>query len=1396
MAQTIKLKRSATEGAVPTTGSLELGEVAINTYDGKMYIKKDDGTESVVEVGDTSEYLPLAGGTLTGNLLANHASATPIQITRSSGTNINIKYSSASGTTYVGQGASAGTLRVGTNADLIGTGNEVWHYGNLPTSSVANWNTAYSWGDHASAGYLPSSSYTNVFKSGSEIAGSQDLNNYRTTGYYSQDSNADATSGSNYPVSLAGLLEVITGDQGNGLQTEQRYSRYNTNDKYVRHYYNGNWTAWAQQWTSASDGSGSGLDADLLDGQQGSYYAPKSAPDFTGEVFTDASQNAWAFRATTGATSNSSGLWFTGTTARLLLRDSSGVIKTSISANGTNSENIINGNTIWHAGNDGSGSGLDADLLDGQQGSAYLRSNVSATNSVDLRAPIFYDSGNTGNYLDSPSSSIFRLNGSTAVNLAVGGTTKLTATTTGIGIGTSSPMARLDVESGAGNVGFNYGTSSSPERGNLWYDTDGTGWKFNIGKVQSGSFTSQVTIQDNGNVGIGTSSPSEDLDVSGTARANAFYVDGGSNRYLYITSSDGLGECELRLGDAADTDAGAISYDNATNSMQFRANAAERLRIDSSGNLLVGTTDSNVSNNNGSGTGFNFLASGQQKIATDGNLSLILNRLNGDGGIVEFKKDGTAVGSIGSAFGNRLFVGNGDTAVRFAGDLDTIVPWNASTNALRDAAIDLGEATGRFKDLYLSGSARASSFVDAGNSNNYLDSPTSSVFRLNGSSGFVLSANGSTIVTGNSGGIDVTGTATADVLESTGGSYSAGVDTVSNAGLVLAQDQPIYSLSASGQYLRYLIRHSSSNDIAIGQSGTGLIGNIDLYTGTSGTVRFYTAGLQAQVTSTGSVDAKSFRDIDNTAFYVDPASTSVLNNLQLNGVLNTGTNVNLTLRRNGSNVLNAVSGATYLYPGDSSTVALTLQSGRAIAPILSIGQVNNYVDVIDSSRNLTNIGNITSTADNSFLTMGVAGAGSAVGGRYLSIEGNTDTGGEGSGRIFFAEHNSTTASMDNYGMSLGYRGGATTVEGASGNTWDGLGQIGNGEWGMWGHNDSASGSLIMYGDRAASFINFAGNGLDGVGRVRFSDTSPTLQEDGNYLRIQTSSGWTSIGSGNSSWTHFFTDRGGFYFGTRINVNGEIKVYNSNTRLISTGAYAPAFYDSDDTAFYVNPASTSVMNTVYIGGSGGGYISRNPGSQLGSMWIAAGSNGTGGGNTVVLAGGNVPYVMADQGGTSITGDLTPSGTLYLDNPNNSSTNDPNIDSKGELTSGTAYSYHALFKDGNGVIKGRITHNQYGAQFSNLSDYRAKEDYQEVENATSRLMSIPVRNFQWIGSDLRTDGFLAHEIAEVVPEAVVGEKDAVLEDGTPDYQSIDQSKIVPLLVKTIQELEARITALENA
>ena len=69
-----------------------------------------------------------------------------------------------------------------------------------------------------------------------------------------------------------------------------------------------------------------------------------------------------------------------------------------------------------------------------------------------------------------------------------------------------------------------------------------------------------------------------------------------------------------------------------------------------------------------------------------------------------------------------------------------------------------------------------------------------------------------------------------------------------------------------------------------------------------------------------------------------------------------------------------------------------------------------------------------------------------------------------------------------------------------------------------------------------------------------------------------------------------------------------------------------------------------------------------------------------------------------------------------------------------------------------------------------------------------------NFK-IEPDKIVDGFIAHEVTPVVPEAVLGEKDALHEDGTPDYQAIDQSKLVPLLVAAVQELAEKVRILEG-
>jgi hypothetical protein len=117
------------------------------------------------------------------------------------------------------------------------------------------------------------------------------------------------------------------------------------------------------------------------------------------------------------------------------------------------------------------------------------------------------------------------------------------------------------------------------------------------------------------------------------------------------------------------------------------------------------------------------------------------------------------------------------------------------------------------------------------------------------------------------------------------------------------------------------------------------------------------------------------------------------------------------------------------------------------------------------------------------------------------------------------------------------------------------------------------------------------------------------------------------------------------------------------------------------------------------------------------------------------------------------------------------------------------------NGNGQV-GTIQTNGSATSYNTSSDYRLKENVVTEWDATTRLKQLKPSRFNFIAdADTTVDGFLAHEVQEIVPEAITGTKDAVDADGNPKYQGIDQSKLVPLLVKTIQELEARLTALEG-
>jgi len=116
---------------------------------------------------------------------------------------------------------------------------------------------------------------------------------------------------------------------------------------------------------------------------------------------------------------------------------------------------------------------------------------------------------------------------------------------------------------------------------------------------------------------------------------------------------------------------------------------------------------------------------------------------------------------------------------------------------------------------------------------------------------------------------------------------------------------------------------------------------------------------------------------------------------------------------------------------------------------------------------------------------------------------------------------------------------------------------------------------------------------------------------------------------------------------------------------------------------------------------------------------------------------------------------------------------------------------------GTQQGYIHIYDGGVTYNTGSDYRLKENVSDMTDATSRLKKLKPKRFNFISDETNTlrDGFLAHEVSDVVPEVVTGEKDAVDSDGNPVYQGMDHSRLVPLLVKTIQELEARIAVLES-
>ena len=280
----------------------------------------------------------------------------------------------------------------------------------------------------------------------------------------------------------------------------------------------------------------------------------------------------------------------------------------------------------------------------------------------------------------------------------------ITVSGSNVGIGTSSPSNynsgsnNLVVGASSGDNGITIATGTT--NGGLLAFADGTtGNSAYRGYIQydhnsdflavGSAGTEAMRIDSSGKVGINTTTMQSTFNVNGT--------DGNIANFSYSAAA-----AELKI---LATTVDAIGIFTGTNdNFIFGTNSTERMRLDASGNLLVGTTSTTPWTNGAGTSADNAIALREDGLIAasrwSGNAAFF-NRTANDGAIVVFNKDGSTVGSIGTQ-GTAMTIGNGVTGLRFSA-AGYVHPHNVTTNAASNGTTDLGASTAKFKDLYLSG---------------------------------------------------------------------------------------------------------------------------------------------------------------------------------------------------------------------------------------------------------------------------------------------------------------------------------------------------------------------------------------------------------------------------------------------------------------------------------------------------------------------------------------------------------------------------------------------------------------------------------------------------------------------------------------------------------------------
>jgi hypothetical protein len=937
--------------------------------------------------------------------------------------------------------------------------------------------------------------------------------------------------------------------------------------------------------------------------------------------------------------------------------------------------------------------------------------------------------------------------GNGKIRLFTGGTEKVILDGSNVGIGTSSPVDKLQITtSGAGSpyIGFNqindnvymemqrwsgvastyYGTRLKNITGNFAFETT------DLANVGSQTFTEKMRIDASGNVGIGTDNPT----------VGKLQVNDGSGAITAITRTSGSTSGDLgtiRFGNT-DVDSNLVNIvafqDGATNSgaLKFETQAAggataERMRIDSSGRLMVGQTSAYAPSGSGVSMGTfeessdsrtNLVVSNQNSgssagssivLASHGSDYIIENQGSGKGGALTFTRGTTEHIRLDSS-GNVSIGTTSTTAplrVKVATDANFAVQNTSSTVQLQG----INDAANAFTTIDI-----------AGNPIKFSANGSESM-RIDSSGNVGIGASPSSTIRN-----DITSAEKALQIGNRAMFFSDGgvtTDLQNNSHLDNSNNRVAMQTDLGSLYQQYQGIHKWFNAASV------------------------SAGATQTMTERMRIDASG-----NVGIGISSPSAKL-------HVVETNTNTIV-------GKIKSSTSASYLSFEDNSTTAGQVRVG-AIGNEFVINAGGATAVRIDSNQNV-GIGTSSPSAK-----LHVANAATE---EY----------------IFETTSNNTRSQVEV--KSKDSSGNAVQTRIAS---------MGDGVYGMLytltNHN------LSFATNNSAPQMTLDTSGNVGIGEtsplgklhVKSGDSGAGVNVNADELVVESSgtAGITILSGTSGDGNIFFDDSGGF-------ARGKLSYSHNGDYLSLLSSGASIFYNSGSERMRIASSGAVGIGTTSLGTEATLHIgipSGAGGAEGGQLILQSSSNGSKALHMDNYNNASVDYCRfmrgSDTTSEAVLGAWDITNVSYLVGKAADINTDNGValraDGGARFTAGGTSSFIqlAFFRNGSASEVGSITTTSSATAYNTSSDYRLKENVDYTWDATTRLKQLKPARFNFIADETNTlvDGFIAHEVQDIVPEAITGEKDG------DKMQGIDQSKLVPLLTKAIQEQQAQIEALQS-